>query len=278
MFDYPGITALLVTPLWTAVLGRRLIDFYNNSRMVKANYRGKAVSPALGPALLLGYLPAAAVTAWRGGADGAAAAAFSFLLTGFAFLGLWDDLICDRTSGLKGHFGAGKRGRLTGGLLKVITALLTAFLFTGTLPFPAWRRLAVLPLILLSANGINLFDRRPGRALKLFFAGAVLIIFMAGTHTAAARHLLPLMAGALAIASLDLEASGMLGDCGSNMLGAALGSCAAACLSLPLQGALLLFWAALHLFCEYFSLSQIIEGNRILRHLDGLGRRREKIA
>lgn len=276
MFDYAEALALLAAPLWTAAIGRRLIKFYDRGGMVKLNYRGKAISPALGPALLLGYLPGAAAAVWSG-RDPAMAMAMLFLLTGFAFLGLWDDLISDTTSGFRGHFGAGRQGRLTAGLLKVITALLVGFLFAGVLPFPPWRRLAALPLLLLSANGINLFDRRPGRALKIFFSGAVLIIFLARTPASAAQLLLPLMAGALAIAPLDLDASGMIGDCGANLLGVALGIGAVLYLPLPIQAALLLFWAGVHLFCEYYSLSQVIESNPFLRRLDCLGRFRENL-
>lgn len=274
MFGYTEALALLATPLWTAAFGRRLVDFYNRSGMAKVNYRGKAVSPALGPALLLGYLPGAAAAVWSGG-DPAPVMALLFLLTGFAFLGLWDDLLNDTASGFKGHFGAGRRGRLTAGLLKVITALLVGIPFAGTLPFPPWRRLTALLLILLNANGLNLFDRRPGRALKIFFAGAVPIIFLARPPAAAVQLLLPLMAGALAVAPLDLEASGMLGDCGANLLGAALGIAAVLYLPLPLQAALLLFWFGVHLFCEYFSLSRLIESSPFLSRLDYLGRFRE---
>lgn len=275
MPDPAPVLLLPATALWTAALARGLIRLYRDSKMEGANYRGRAVPAALGPALLLGILPGAAAAAW-GGAAAPQAAPLLFLLTGFAFLGLWDDLMSDRTSGFKGHFAAGREGRLTGGLLKVITALPVAFIFAAALPFPLWRRLAALPLLLLSANGINLFDRRPGRALKIFFAGAVATIFLAHAPAAAAQLLLPLMAGALALAPLDLEAAGMLGDCGANMLGVILGAAAVLCLPLPIQAALLLFWSGIHLFSEYYSISRLIEGAPLLHRLDCLGRFREK--
>lgn len=274
MLGYAESLTLLIAPLWTAAIGRLLIDLYDRSGMVTANYRGKAVPAALGPALLLGYLPGAAAAVWSD--RDPVSPMVLFLLTGFAFFGLWDDLIYETTSGFKGHFSAGLQGKLTAGLLKVITALLVGILFAGALPFPLWRRLAALLLLLLSANGLNLFDRRPGRALKVFFSGAVLIIFLAGQHAAAAQLLLPLMIGALAIAPADLEASAMLGDCGANLLGVALGIGAVLYLSLPLQAALLLFLAGVHLFSEYFSLSRLIESSPLLRRLDYLGRSREK--
>lgn len=277
MPDYGWVPLLPAAALWTAALARGLIALYSGSGMAGSNYRGRAVPAALGPALLLGYLPWAAAAAWGGPGGGSGpAAALPLLLTGFAFLGLWDDLMSDTTSGFRGHFGAGRQGRLTGGLLKVLTALPVALIFAAALPFPPWRRLAALPLLLLSANGINLFDRRPGRALKIFFAGAAAAIFLALSPADAARLLLPLMAGALAVAPFDLGARGMLGDCGSNMLGASLGAAAVLYLSLPLQAALLLFWLGIHIFSEYSSISRLIEERPLLRRLDFLGRLQEK--
>ncbi len=275
MPDRTWFLLLPATALWTSVMARGLINLYTGGRMAGMNYRGRTVPAALGPALLLGFLPGAAVAAWSGGGP-VRTAPLLFLLTGFAFLGLWDDLMSDTTSGFRGHFGAGRQGRLTGGLLKVLTALPVAFIFAATLPFSPWRRLGALPLLLLSANGINLFDRRPGRALKIFFAGAGATIFLALSPAAAARLLLPLMAGALAVAPYDLEASGMLGDCGANMLGVILGAAAVLYLPPAVQAALLLFWVGIHLFSECSSLSRLIEGTPLLHRLDCLGRFREK--
>ena len=161
---------LLVAPIWAFWIGRRLIEFYGVRGAVKANYRGKKISPALGPALLLGYLPVAAVSIWTGGEVILWLSAGTVAL-GVSLFGLWDDLIEDRTSGFKGHFGAGLRGKMTSGLLKVITAVPVAAIFTGSLPLPPLQRLTALLLILLSANGLNLLDRRPGRSIKAFFFG-----------------------------------------------------------------------------------------------------------
>lgn len=264
---------LLLTPLVSAVTGRCMIEFYRSAGAVGMNYRGEAIPAALGPALLLGYLPGAAAVQWLGGA--APSFALLFLLLGFALLGLWDDLISEKTRGFKGHFGALRRGRLTAGFLKAFTALLVTLLFAGSLPLPPGRQVLALLLLLLSANGLNLFDRRPGRALKLFFAGALLLIFLTREPGPAARMLLPLVVGALAVAPLDLAGRGMLGDCGANMLGALLGAGAVLFLPAAPQLLLLVAWAALHLFCEFSSLSEVIERSALLRCLDQLGRFRE---
>ncbi len=268
--------ALLGAPVWTYWIGMKLIEFYRGRGTLKTNYRGKQITTALGPALLLGYLAAVALLLWGGG-DILPVLSTVAVLLGFSFLGLWDDLMEDDTAGFKGHFGAARRGRITAGLLKVITAGLMAFIFAGTLPVPYLERLPALLLIPLSANALNLLDRRPGRAIKFFFLGAVLLIFFAPHAARAALLLLPLLVVTLAVAPLDLSAKGMLGDCGANLLGAALGVAAVSFLSPPVQTGLVALWTLLHLFSEYRSISRLVEHNRFLRCLDRLGRSGEKM-
>lgn len=266
---------LLLAPLGTYWAGRRLIIFYEARQAVKPNYRGKSVAPALGPALLLSYLAVAAANLWLGN-DMAPWIPLTLLLIGSSFYGLWDDFMEESVSGFAGHLGAGLKGGLSAGLLKVITAVPVAFLFTGTLPLPLSLKAVAVLAVLFSANGINLLDRRPGRALKVFFGVGLLLIFAAKPAPEAARILLPLMAAAVALAPFDLLAGGMLGDCGANLLGAALGAAAALYLEPP---ALLFFtaaWGAINLICERVSLSAVIDKNSLLRFLDALGRGEEE--
>jgi UDP-GlcNAc:undecaprenyl-phosphate/decaprenyl-phosphate GlcNAc-1-phosphate transferase len=269
--------ALLGAPLWTYWFGLRLIGFYRERGVLKQNYRGKKIAPALGPALLLGYLGAAALLIWAGAAVFALLSVAAVLL-GFSFLGLWDDLLEDDTTGFRGHFRIARQGKITAGLLKVITAGLVVLLFAGTLPGPLPQRLPALLLIPLSANGLNLLDRRPGRAIKVFFAGAVLLIFFAPFAALAAALLLPLLAATLAVAPLDLNADGMLGDSGANLLGAGLGVAAVLLLPPAAQLALVTAWVLLHLFCEFHSISRLVDRSPVLRFLDSLGRSREKLS
>ncbi len=270
------VVTVLAAPLAAYCFGIHLIDFYRKRGAVKTNYRGVETAPALGPALLLSYLVAAAAALWLGG-EPFVWISWTMVLLGFSLLGLWDDLFEDDTSGFRGHFGAGWRGGLTAGLLKVVTAGLVALIFTATLEQPLPRQALAFFVILLSANGINLMDRRPGRALKVFFISGALFIFLARPPAAAAQLLLPLMAAALAAAYFDLSAEGMLGDCGANLLGAALGITAVLFLPLSAQLILLAAWAGVHLLSEKISLSNLIEESSLLRYLDGLGRSREKL-
>ena len=113
---------LIPVPLFAYGLAVSLIDFYRGRNLVKENYRGLPVTPAIGPALLLGYLAAAAAAVWTGTGP-PNLTGFVLVLSGAAFFGLWDDLTADRSSGFQGHFKELFKGRLSAGLLKVITPL-----------------------------------------------------------------------------------------------------------------------------------------------------------
>lgn len=270
------VLIILAVPLGTYWVGRRLIELYRRRGAVKTNYRGLSIAPALGPALLLGYLAAAAAGSWLGNKE-TPWLPVTVVLLGSSLYGLWDDFLEESVSGFTGHFRAGLEGGLSAGLLKMITAVLVALIFTGVLPVALPQRLLALFLILLSANGINLLDRRPGRAIKVFFFFGLLLILFAKSADGAALLLLPLLAAALALAPLDFLAEGMLGDCGANLLGAALGTAAALYLEPQVQLFFVAAWGAVNLISERVSISSIIEKNSLLRYLDGLGRRGEKL-
>lgn len=257
------------------MLCRQLTTFYCGRGITKVNYRGIKITPALGPALILAYLPVLVMELLRGEYF-SRVLALSVLLLGISLCGLWDDLIDEQVSGFKGHLGALFKGQLTAGLLKMITAFWVGLIFVAALDdIAAGERVLALFLVLLSANGLNLFDRRPGRSLKVFFGGMLLILLLARAG-GALEIFLPLLAIGLVIAPFDFNAEGMLGDCGSNMLGAALGAAAVYYLSLHWQWAMLLGWVALHGYAEFGSISNLIERSSLLSRLDKMGRSREK--
>jgi UDP-GlcNAc:undecaprenyl-phosphate/decaprenyl-phosphate GlcNAc-1-phosphate transferase len=267
---------ILAVPLGTYWMGLRLLDLYRRRGAVKANYQGLSIAPALGPALLLGFLAAAAAGSWLGNTE-VPWIPVTVVLLGVALYGLWDDFLDETVRGFTGHFRTGLQGGLSAGLLKVITALLVALIFTGALPAALPQRILALFLILLSANGINLLDRRPGRAIKVFFFLGLLLILFGRPAAGAAQLLLPLMAAVLALAPFDFMAEGMLGDCGANLLGAALGAAAVLFLEIPAQLFFAAVWSGVNLISERVSISSIIDQNRLLRYLDKLGRREEKL-
>jgi hypothetical protein len=125
-------------------------------------------------------------------------------------------------------------------------------------------------LVAGGANLLNLFDLRPGRALKVALgAGTVLAATSGPARTAVAA---PLAAGA-ALLPEDLGERAMLGDGGANALGAMLGTAAAAALPRPARLATLAAIVGLTAASEVVSFTKVIERTAALRWLDMLGRR-----
>ena len=141
-----------------------------------------------------------------------------------------------------------------GQLLGMLSLKDLALAATGSIPEAT--------LVALSANSLNLLDTRPGRALKAFLAGAVLV-------RGPAKAYLPI---AVLLAPYDLREMTMLGDAGSNALGAVLGFGSVG--KLTARGRLLAIaaLAGLTIVGETRSLGKLIERTPFLLHLDRLGR------
>lgn len=234
----------------------------------RTNHRGEKVSLLAGPALAAAAITAAAA------APGLPLRTRAALVTagaGAAALGGYDDLAGqgDRR-GFRGHLGALARGEVTTGAVKlggIGAAGLVAAALAGGAPADV---IINAGLAAGGANLVNLFDLRPGRALKVALAGSALLAVAAPGRAA------PAVAGpAGAAAGLlpdDLAERVMIGDAGANCLGAMLGV-AAAGLSRPARAALLAGIAGLTAASEVISFTSVIERTPALHRLDMLGRR-----
>jgi hypothetical protein len=212
-----------------------------------------------------------------------------FLIPGVAALGLLDD-VAGRgdVRGFRGHLAALAHGRVTTGLVKAfgigVLALASAWRLSapaGALRPVVWVLAAAV--IALTANLVNLLDLRPGRALKAYLALALVPAAVLAWKVASAvgwpagLALVVLVLGpALACWRSDLAERGMLGDMGANAAGALAGWLLARAMfpsvvALALAAAVLL---ALNLASERVSFSAVIEGHRVLKWLDELGRLR----
>jgi hypothetical protein len=172
--------------------------------------------------------------------------------------------------GFAGHVGALSRGRMTTGLLKVVVLGGGAVVF-GVLAFGmGWRALFAALLLAGCANLANLFDVRPGRALKFLGVPVVVLLFLApyGAVLAVAG----VVGGAVALFHFDLRGRIMLGDAGAAIWGAVLGYLVVA------SGPGVVWWVAggailgLTAVAEFSSISRIIEEVGALRALDLWGR------
>jgi hypothetical protein len=207
--------------------GRQLLDLTLAVGPTAVNFRGLRL-PLVGAVVVAGAPSVAPVAA----------------------LGLADDLWSGPERGFRAHLHAGA----TTGTLKLVGIPLWAL----------WRTRSPTGAVLvaLCANVLNQLDTRPGRALKGFLLGSLLL-------RGAPRGTL---AVAVLLAPYDHREMTMLGDAGSNALGAVLGLHSVRRLTglrrLGAIGAL----AALTALADRRSLGELIESTPGLRALDALGR------
>jgi hypothetical protein len=188
-----------------------------------------------------------------------------------AALGLYDDLYGDtHARGLRGHLTALQQRRLTTGLVKLGGLVAAGFVAGHRHRGRALPALADAALIAGTANLVNLFDLRPGRALKVAGGVAVLAAPLPGAAGVVASA-----TAAVAAATLpaDLGEAVMIGDCGANGLGALVGWTLATGLGRSGRTAALTAVVVLTLASERVSFTAVIDGNRWLRAVDGWGRR-----
>jgi hypothetical protein len=284
--------ALLATPV-VLVLARR-----RPPALVRTAASGREVTLAAGPATVVGLLAAIVVDGRRrrraGASTGASTAASTGASTAVpaavgvlvaAFAGAVDDLAEPvlggggaPARGLAGHLRALRHGRVTTGAVKTIAigagALLAAVGLARARGDLRGDRLAIGARVVAdsvviagTANLLNLFDLRPGRAGKvaLLLNGA---LALTGSGPA------PGVVGAL-VGTLpgDVRGAWMLGDTGANSLGAALGVRVAARGGPVVRAGWLALVLVLTAASERVSFTRVIADHRILRVLDELGRR-----
>ena len=234
----------LLCPFFTRMLCPEL-------KLVRPNFQNKEIPAATGLSFLLPL------------------ACFPLLWPALAFgmLGLADDLWGNRSvGGFRGHLRSLFAGKPTTGALKLFGGGLIAlgyawFLFPGQ-----WLQVAVAAsVIALSANTLNLLDLRPGRA---FFGFGALLLPALILAPALFLPLWPLLIVLAIEWWADSRAQAMLGDTGSNLLGALAGVFAVHSLPLTLQAVILVLLLALNLIAERVSITATIEKTPWLRWLD----------
>ncbi|MBC7329917.1 phospho-N-acetylmuramoyl-pentapeptide-transferase [bacterium] len=187
---------------------------------------------------------------------------FSFGVLGFAddVWGLKD------VKGFKGHFSLLFKGKFSTGWLKALGGGVIAIIIASSLYSSLPRILLSAFVIAASANFLNLLDLRPGRCLKAFALLSFLSLLFSG------KSYPFLFSFALAFLVYDLREKAMLGDSGSNSLGAILGL-SFAYTPLYVQICYASFLFVMILLGEFVSFSKLIAGNSFLRILDNLGRK-----
>lgn len=244
-----------------------------SGRWTRKNHRGEPITLLEGPAFVAGSGAAAALTP---GLPGRLRVAALVAGVGSGALGAYDDLYGTTSSkGFKGHLTALARGEVTSGAVKILGIGATGLGAAALVSKGPVDTLVNGATIAGAANLANLFDLRPGRAIKVgLLAGGPLLAasLFRGSPAAAALAAVPLGAAA-ALLPEDLGERAMLGDAGANSLGALLGLAAVTKLGRPGRYAVLGTVAALTAASEKISFTKVIAGNPLLNRLDMLGRR-----
>lgn len=253
----------------------------------RTNHAGRTVTLLEGPAWALGAVVPLAIH------RSPAARAGLLATTAAASLGALDDHVgSTAVKGLRGHLAALRRGEPTTGVVKIVGLAATGVLATALIDRPRWgsaRPGAAELLGLLvggavvagAANLVNLFDLRPGRALKVVLLTAPLTATLGPgrdqvgppARTRDAATLASAAVGAsLGLLPDDLAGRSMLGDTGANAAGALLGTAVVAGCRLPGRAAALAILTGLVLASERVSFTAVIEASPVLRAVDAWGR------
>jgi UDP-N-acetylmuramyl pentapeptide phosphotransferase/UDP-N-acetylglucosamine-1-phosphate transferase len=269
----PSLIALAAAAVLAPAAHRALTD----GGFVRANYRGRELAFPFGVlivfAAVVALVPLAAIARLADAHDllPAELAIVVPYALGVALLGLADDTLSGPERGLRGHLRTLARGGFSTGALKAVGSLgLALYVLAGRAGSDGNYLLAAAVLV-LATNLFNLLDLRPGRAVKAFVVlGAALTL---GAWDARPLAALGLFAAPVLVAgAYDVRERAMLGDTGSNLVGALAGLWLVLTLStlgLAIATALLVIVTA---YGEFRSLSAHIERTPVLRHLDSIGR------
>jgi hypothetical protein len=275
------LTGLVVSALVAAVaLGPWLADMLRTG-LARENYAHRQVAFPGGAALLacsLITLAPLAVLDDRADLDllDPGLRQWMVYILGVALLGLLDDALgrgaeADTPRGWRGHARALAAGGFSTGAIKAVGAFALAAYAVSGRGREGVDYIADLALLLLATNLFNLLDLRPGRVEKAF--GLLLAGLCLGAWTDAPLTLLGMFIGPVAVGAVyTLSERAMLGDTGSNLVGALAGIAMLITLGDTGRWIALAIVTALTIFGEFRSISKSIESIPPLRWLDSLGR------
>ncbi len=261
--------------------GRWLADMLENG-LSRQNYRNRDVAFPAGAVLLACSLCALAPLAIlddRADLDllDPEMRRWAIYVFGVAMLGLLDDALgrgsaADTPRGWRGHAAAVLGGGFSTGAIKAVGSLALAAYAVSGRGLEGFEYIGDLALLLLTTNLFNLLDLRPGRAEKAFVA--VLAGLCIGAWSLEPLEILGLFIGPVLVGGYyTLRERAMLGDTGSNLIGAVAGVSLLLALGQDERWVALGIVGILTIYGEFRSISKTIEANPLLAWLDSLGRR-----
>ncbi|HBT20463.1 MAG TPA: hypothetical protein DEA47_03740 [Peptococcaceae bacterium] len=268
---------LLLPFILTKIITPKIAELLVSGGAVRKNYLGLQIPTAAGIAVVVSS--AVSLILFAAFYDYLKVQVLLVLtaLLGICLLGLLDDLVGTRdVTGLKGHLRLLLKGKLSTGGLKALGGVFIALAFSLFISDNILQDIVINTLVIaLFTNAVNLMDLRPGRAGKFFLLISTLLLVYSYTREIISLYswiMLPFISSVLAFISYDLSGKVMLGDTGSNSLGAVLGIMSVLLLPFAMRFFALLLLILLHIYTEKYSLTETIEKVKLLRYIDEWGR------
>lgn len=251
---------------------KTVINLSKKSNFTKKNYKGEIIPKSLGIVLLLniilGLILRNIFLGWEN-------TTFSISIILVGVVGLLDDIFGnEEVKGFKQHIKKFFSGEITTGFLKAIFIFLISTWAVISYPYPDKIIFVDILIITLFSNFFNLLDLRPSRAIKVFLLLFFILaeIFIKNFYNKEFfLEWLPLLTAIIVIIPFDFRGKAMLGDTGSNILGFSIGFITVQACNDFYKIIILVFLVIFHLFCEKYSLSEVIDKNKFLRYIDKLG-------
>lgn len=258
------VPALFASGVAIAIL---TLTILHNRLPRRTNFAGDNIPTATG----LIFIPIILLTMIAGGVVGLEAGSYLAYSMAACLVGFVDDMWGDKgIKGLRGHLAALRRRKATAGALKVLVLGGGAVVWAVVVYGVGVEAVGAAVILAGSVHVANLFDMRPGRAVKFVGVPAVALLFVVpgGAIVAVAG----VLGGAAALFYFDLRGRIMLGDAGAAVLGATLG------FLLLESGSGAVWWVAIAVvlgltaLAETSSISKVIQEVGALRKFDGWGR------
>ncbi len=269
------IVLMLLAALFTILCYPLYMYLFKRSDLVRPNYRGEMIPLGIGVIFSDMWL-LILIICWIFFDPERIFLIEGFILWGIMLimtvLGFIDDFRGNtEIKGLRNHFRQMLKGHVTTGAAKAIGGAVVSVVIAWYFSADILQFIINFIVAVLSINYVNLLDLRPGRAGKGFLIYALLIVLF-GIGKPQTAYLCIIAVIVLVHLYYDLRARVMMGDAGSNCLGAALGFTAVAVMPTAVKIIMAVLLIAFHWLTEKYSLSEIISRNKLLDAFDKLGR------
>lgn len=268
-----NIVVFIIGAVLSLVFMPLLKDMLSKTSLLSKNYKNEDIPNGMGLGIIFAQVLTLGLAKWIFKVDENLLNNYLFGFVFIGLLGLLDDTIgTDEYKGFKGHIGAFFKGKLTTGNIKASLGFFVALYVSSNLAVNLVEIFINAFLIALFTNLMNLFDLRPGRAIKVFYILATIIIITSAFKLYDAYIVFSICGILLAYFKIDLRALGMMGDTGSNVLGFTLGYYTVSNFNIYGKMVVIILLVLTNMLSEKKSFSKIIEENKILNYIDKLGR------